>query len=202
MPKTYSSYHSGSATTKKSNTVKSESGKSIALSLILHLAGIILAIIMICYSISYAVPEKRLYTSSYSWNDYSWSGDTGREYVGGDAYNYQMEASLKAGYMSGVMAKKSVLLVGGVLLLFLTLFSFVKWLTIREQTRLLSEHSNEQTEILKAISATSGKAILLYEEKNTAEKAPVANEKSDKPVEQHEDTEGNSSSEEKSATEN
>ena len=87
--------------------------------------GIILSLALILFGICYQVPEKHLRTSEYDYNN-DWTDRNGEEYVGGDAYNYQMEASLKAGYMSGVLAMKSITLVWGILLFFLTLYAQAK----------------------------------------------------------------------------
>ena len=100
--------------------------------------GIIFAIALIAFAIIFPTPEKYLRVSSYSYSyDNTWTDKSGTEYVGGDAYNYQMEASLKAGYMSGVLAMKSIAFVGGLLLFFLSLYSRVKCAAIEEQTRTL-----------------------------------------------------------------
>lgn len=109
--------------------------------------GIILAVALIIFGVAFPVPEKYVSVSSSSYAyEYPWTKDRGAEYVGGDAYNYQMEASLKAGYMSGVLALKSISFVGGLLLFFLTLYSRVKCAAIEKQTRLLFEiaHSSEK----------------------------------------------------------
>ena len=48
-------------------------------------------------------------------------------YIGGDAYNYQIEASLRAGETAGVAAysvEKSIYTVGGAILLFCSLIAF------------------------------------------------------------------------------
>lgn len=103
-----------------------------------QILGIILAIALIIFAIAFPMPEKHLRTSSYSYNS-PWTDDSGEEYVGGDAYNYQMEASLKGGYMSGILAMKSITLVGGLLLLFLSLFSGIKCAAIENQTQSISE---------------------------------------------------------------
>lgn len=108
-----------------------------------QLLGIIAAAALIIFSVVFPVPEKRIRVSSNSYvYDYSWSENRGAEYVGGDAYNYQMEASLKAGYMSGILAIKAITFVGGLLLLFLTLFSRAKCQAIEAQTRVIAEIAN------------------------------------------------------------
>lgn len=110
------------------------------LSQFFHLAGVIAAIALMIYSVSMPTPVKHLRVSSYSTAD--WDNNYGEAYVGGDAYNYQMEASLKAGYMSGVMATKSITFVGGVMLLFVTLYSYAKCNAIDKQTALLTSMNN------------------------------------------------------------
>ena len=102
-----------------------------------HVLGAIFAIALMIFALAFPTPDKRVRTSSYNY-DIKWSDDKGAEYVGGDAYNYQMEASLKAGYMGGVLALKGITFVGGVVLLFLTAFSYIRATAIEEQNRLIS----------------------------------------------------------------
>lgn len=85
--------------------------------------GIIIAIAMVIFAAAYPVPEKYVFVSSLSYAyDSPWNENTGAEYIGGDAYNYQIEASLKAGYLSGVLTMKTIMFVGGILLFFLSCF--------------------------------------------------------------------------------
>lgn len=126
--------------------------------------GIILAIALIVFAVVFPTPDKHLRVSMFDY-DNPWTDSYGEEYVGGDAYNYQIEASLKAGYMSGVLAMKSVSFVGGLLLFFLTLYSRVKCAAIEEQTRKLSDLANTAEKYGKALekiseSADGQKAIL------------------------------------------
>ena len=102
--------------------------------------GIIIAIAMVIFAAAYPVPEKYVFVSSLSYAyDSPWNENTGAEYSGGDAYNYQIEASLKAGYLSGVLTMKTVMFVGGILLFFLSLFSYAKLTLIRKQTESLTK---------------------------------------------------------------
>ena len=76
------------------------------------------------------LPEKFVYVSSVpSAYNFSWGMDTGTQYLGGDAYNYMIEASLKAGYYNAVSNQKVITFVSGLLLLFISvlslLFSFI-----------------------------------------------------------------------------
>lgn len=125
--------------------------------------GIILAVALIVFGVVFPTPEKPLLVIGYS--DRTWSDEWGTKYVGGDAYNYQIEASLKAGYMGGVLAMKSITFVGGLLLFFLTLYSRVKCAAIEEQTRKLSECADNTTKYGKLLekiseSADEQKAVL------------------------------------------
>lgn len=125
--------------------------------------GIIMAIALIVFAVSFPVPRKHLSTSSYGW-DKPWNDEYGEEYVGGDAYNYQMEASLKAGYMSGVLSMKAITFVGGVLLFFLSLYSHAKCAEIKEQSSILArlaQTSDSSAKHLLEISGDSKKQLTL-----------------------------------------
>lgn len=97
--------------------------------------GIIAAIALAIFGLVFPVPEKHLRVSSYSYNN-NWM-ETGEEYVGGDAYNYQMEASLKAGWVSGVLSMKAICTSSGVLLFFLILMAESHEKEIRKQNECL-----------------------------------------------------------------
>lgn len=85
--------------------------------------GIIMALALILFGTFYPVPKKEINIEDYVY-DSQWSENIGAKYVGGDAYNYQMEASLKAGYISGIMAMKAITYTGGFLLLFFSQFAY------------------------------------------------------------------------------
>ncbi|NLI21420.1 MAG: hypothetical protein GX418_07740 [Clostridiales bacterium] len=106
-----------------------------------HVSGIIIAIALIISGVAYPTPEKRLLVSSYAY-DNTWMDISGEEYVGGDAYNYQMEASLKAGYMGGVLALKAISIIGGILLFFMTLYSMNSDRYYKSQIHYLQEISS------------------------------------------------------------
>ena len=85
---------------------------------------IILAIALLIFGFVYPLPEKEVNVSSRSSAYYSgWGENIGAEYIGGDCYNYQIEASLKAGYFTGILTMKSISVLGGLILFFLALFS-------------------------------------------------------------------------------
>lgn len=83
----------------------------------------IVAIAMIIFGTAYPLPGKYVNVSEkyIPYDEVWWKDDTGKEYINGDCYNYQIEASLKSGYMSGGMTMKSISFVGGWILLCLAI---------------------------------------------------------------------------------
>ena len=86
----------------------------------------IVAIALIIFGIAYPLPGKYVNVSEkyIPRDEISWKDDIGREYINGDCYNYQIEASLKSGYMSGGMTMKSISFVGGWILLCLAISAY------------------------------------------------------------------------------
>ena len=85
--------------------------------------GIYFAVNMIDTSQKMEIPKKYVYVSSLSSAyDKDWSDNTGAQYLGGDAYNYIVEASLKAGYYNATVTTKTIKEVGGTILLFFSGF--------------------------------------------------------------------------------
>lgn len=125
--------------------------------------GIVMAIALIVFSLAYPVPEKYVHVSSSSKAyDYSWSENTGAEYLGGDCYNYQVEASLKAGYFCGVLVMKSITFVGGILLFFLTMYSHIKCIYLVEIGQTLTQlckKEEAQKRILEKIATKEDEEI-------------------------------------------
>ncbi|MCM1060593.1 MAG: hypothetical protein NC452_09880 [Eubacterium sp.] len=80
----------------------------------IQILGIVSAITLIIVGIFIPVPEKRISTYSFSDEGYY-------EYVGGDAYNIQIEASLRGGIIAGRTVAKAILISVGTLELFLVL---------------------------------------------------------------------------------
>ena len=115
--------------------------------------GYIAAILLIVFAVVYPVPSKEI-NVGYSSDGYTWTDREGAAYVGGDAYNYQMEASLKAGYMSGVLAMKSISFAGGLLLLFMTLYFQAKCDYLETQKRHLKNLFMRQESIYKLLEQT------------------------------------------------
>lgn len=76
---------------------------------LIGILGVILSIILICYGFNISVPSDTIYLSA------------SQEYVGGDAYNYIIESGLRGGEISGTITSKSIYIVGGCILLILSL---------------------------------------------------------------------------------
>lgn len=77
-----------------------------------QILGIVSSIILIVVGILLPVPKKQI-------NTYSFSDEGYYEYVGGDAYNIQIESSLRGGIIAGRTVAKAVLISVGVLELYL-----------------------------------------------------------------------------------
>ena len=78
--------------------------------------GIVIGVIMIIGSFIITVPDSEI--SMYG------SRQTGgyEEYVGGDAYNIQIEASIRGGEIAGTMAARASYMTGGIIVLIGSLF--------------------------------------------------------------------------------
>lgn len=106
-----------------------------------YVVGIIFSIILIAIGVFFPVPKKHLRVSEYAY-DNNWF-ENGEEYVGGDAYNYQMEASLKAGWVSGVIALKSIGISVGITLLMISVYSNERDKELAQQNKILREISEK-----------------------------------------------------------
>ena len=112
--------------------------------------GIIVSLLLIIFGAVFPVPEKQVNTIDYCY-DKSWFYRYGEEYVNGDAYNYQIEASLKAGWMSGVLTMKSISVASGILLFFITIYADKKYKELEKQTKLLEQLAGNQGGVSKNI---------------------------------------------------
>lgn len=82
--------------------------------------GLVIAAAFLVFGFFMKVPEKKI--SFYASED-----DGGyREYVGGDAYNIQIEASLRGGEIAGAKTMKAVLLAAGGIIAIISLYGFVE----------------------------------------------------------------------------
>lgn len=70
--------------------------------------GIVVGIIFIILGIMTKIPGDYIYNLT--------------EYVGGDAYNYIIESSIRAGKISGAMTQRAVYIAVGVMMTFLATF--------------------------------------------------------------------------------
>lgn len=141
----------------------------------LKISGFIMSVMLVVFAILYPVPEKYMrVSSSYSAYDNSWADNVGAEYIGGDAYNYEIEASLKAGYVSGVLALKGITFVGGMLLFFLTMFSAAKYEKVEAQVSLiidLKRRKEEETRILKQLSEQLDRCAMQFPNDSSVEES-------------------------------
>ena len=109
-----------------------------------RILGILAAIVLVVVGLSLELPAKHVSVSSSSSAYYmDWSKNTGAEYLGGDCYNYIVEASLKAGYMSGLMTVKAIAVIGGVLLFFLSLFSLTNCRDTKKMVQAIKEQKEQ-----------------------------------------------------------
>lgn len=77
--------------------------------------GIILACLFICMAVNTTIPDK--YISSYGANRMT-------EYVGGDAYNFIIEASLRGGEIAGAQITRAIYFAVAALLSVISLACF------------------------------------------------------------------------------
>ena len=77
--------------------------------------GIIIAVILFIAGIFTEVPSKLIEPYNLTDNGYE-------EYVGGDAYNYQIEASLRGGVIAGTKTQKAIYISMSCLILIISLY--------------------------------------------------------------------------------
>ena len=87
---------------------------------IVSIIGLAVSALFIFYGVFFKVPDKKI--SLYG------SVENGgyTEYVGGDAYNIQIEASLRAGEIAGAKAVKAILITVGGMIAVISLFGFAE----------------------------------------------------------------------------
>lgn len=81
--------------------------------------GIIISVTLLIIGVLTKIPEKRI--SSFSTKD-----DGYTEYVGGDAYNYQIEASLRGGQIAGARTERAVYISMSGLIFIISMFGLCK----------------------------------------------------------------------------
>lgn len=113
-----------------------------SVSIIAMCIGIILFIV----GIFTEIPHKELTTYTLLSDDYS----VIEEYVGGDAYNYIIGASLVGGEIAGAMAQKAVFISVGLLIFVLGLFVFsFPFKNIHKNTEEIISLSSPQLQIVE-----------------------------------------------------
>lgn len=73
-----------------------------------------IAIALVIFGIILPIPEKHIDTWRTGDLGSEWSGNNYTEYVGGDAYNIMIEASLRGGIIAGRTVAKTILIVSGI----------------------------------------------------------------------------------------
>lgn len=76
----------------------------------------LIAIALVIFGIILPIPEKHIDTWRTGALGSEWSGDEYTEYVGGDAYNIMIEASLRGGIIAGRTIAKTILIVSGIVI--------------------------------------------------------------------------------------
>lgn len=75
---------------------------------------IVIALLLIIFGIALPIPKKHIDTWRTGAFGSEWKGDEYTEYVGGDAYNIMIEASLRGGIIAGRTIAKTILIVSGI----------------------------------------------------------------------------------------
>ena len=81
--------------------------------------GLIIAAILLCFGIFTKIPEKEISFYNFDGNGYT-------EYVGGDAYNIQIEASLRGGEIAGAKTAKAVFISSASIIFVISLSLFIQ----------------------------------------------------------------------------
>jgi hypothetical protein len=117
--------------------------------------GIALAVVLFCLGIFIRKPEKEINFISYKPDGY-------KEYVGGDAYNFIIEASLRGGEIAGAQAAQATYFSGAALTLMIGLL-------------FLSSDGKAAPNCATAVSATAptGEVKQLVEPPSVAGSAPA-----------------------------
>lgn len=115
------------------------------------IVGIVLSAVLILTGLAIETPDKKI-GYSYSKNGYE-------EYVGGDAYNYIIEASLRGGEIAGAKAQKAIFISAGSVLLIISLFGlnfssrfrqpsqqYTSTVSVKQAPQYTSEYVSKNTE--------------------------------------------------------
>lgn len=106
------------------------SSKKLLALILISVVGLILLII----GLTAPIPSNRL------------SFNLIENYVGGDAYNMQIAASLRAGEIAGLLISKSIYICSGLLIICISAISSIKFISIlnKEKPAEVSTEKNEQ----------------------------------------------------------
>ena len=85
---------------------------------IISTIGIFIAIALLCMGLFTKVPQKEIDFTNFNGNGYE-------EYVGGDAYNIQIEASLRGGIIAGAKTSRAIYFSGAAIVFLLSLYGFI-----------------------------------------------------------------------------
>lgn len=114
--------------------------------LIASLVGVILGVILVISGLGTTIPERILPSFVGRFTEQAQIGEGTPEYVGGDAYNFVIEASIRGGEIAGATIARAVYLSIGVLTTSVGMISLAGSLEKKEGTLLEapSQHLNEE----------------------------------------------------------
>lgn len=128
---------------------------------IISISIIIIGAVLFVTGLFTQIPSKELTTYSLLEDDYS----VIEEYVGGDAYNYMIGASLVGGEIAGAKTQKTVFIAVGLLIICLGLYA----LSLSKENNMFAEENNVLAET----------AIALTENKDSAEVSCASTEENE-----------------------
>ena len=111
--------------------------------------GIFVSVLLIIFGAVFPIPKKEIRILDRCY-DKSWFYEYGQEYWGGDSY--VVEASLKSGWLSGILVMKSISVATGILLFFIIIYADKKHKELEKQTKLLEQLAGNQGGVSKNIS--------------------------------------------------
>lgn len=110
--------------------------------------GIFVSVLLIIFGAVFPIPKKEIRILDRCY-DQSWFYKYGQEYWGGDSY--VVEASLKSGWLSGILVMKSISVATGILLFFIAIYADKKHKELEKQTKLLEQLAGNQGGVSKNI---------------------------------------------------
>ena len=93
---------------------------------VVSIIGILISILLLGIGVFTKVPSKEI-------NSFTFSDDGYTEYVGGDAYNYQIEASLRGGQIAGAKTQKAIYISVGCLIFVISMFGLCEDTNINKE---------------------------------------------------------------------